>query len=210
VACSRPDPDRVLGHWVADSFKLQGLGLPIGPDIEITPRNLRLVASQTDVPLRRILVHGNDATVVTEVGVDVTFTFDDDDTMTTSIPFLGDVRYRRIRATTDAATPPATKALPQTIPSPSPSPAAVIAPMPASIAPPLVPATPEALRPADEVYQRAAELARTNDMDNALRALSDALAQGYADWSRIDSDSRWDAARADVRFQALRARWKHG
>jgi len=42
AGCGRPDPTLILGKWRAESFVVEGLKLPIAPNIEVTRSELIL------------------------------------------------------------------------------------------------------------------------------------------------------------------------
>ncbi|MBH2019342.1 MAG: hypothetical protein I8H91_07225, partial [Burkholderiales bacterium] len=64
-------------------------------------------------------------------------------------------------------------------------------------------------QPASETqYQKALTALRQGDEDASLRFLSVALANGFADWQRLEQEPFFDTLHDDMRFQVLQSRWK--
>ncbi len=223
----RPDPKMIEGHWVAEKFKFESISLPIGPDLYITQSQLGLGTGTEVVKLTGITAEGKEITLQTDVGLNITFSFESDDRMYFSIPFVGDrIYYKRNKmyaAVPTSAAPrvvePVQVAMPQ-----STMPANVQASQPLTQTP--MPLSSVAASPTDAVsqdndnqvpvsssetqYERALQAMRNGDNDSALRNLSAALAGGFSDWERIDAEPLFTALASDIRFQVLRSRWKKG
>lgn len=224
-----PDPRVIEGHWVAEAFRFESIGLPIGPDLYITQNQLVLGSGKEPVILQSITAEGDSITLLTAVGIDIIFTFESKDRMYFSIPLVGHrIYYNRDPINT---APPASAAYrvvepPQStnVQAPTfPSPAAAMAAMPlpsatpASVAPISTDVVvkqvmdKQALVPALEAqYELALQAMRQGDTDAALRSLSAAFADGFSDWQRIETEPLFTELASDVRFQALRSRWKKG
>jgi hypothetical protein len=137
----RPDPTLIEGHWVAEKFRVQGFGLPIGPDLHIAPGQLELGGDVAPVKLRGISAEGKEVTLQTEIGLDIVFAFETKDRMYFSIPIIGDRIYyqrdRRVAAAPAASTPSAVGPARSAAPSPG---SALPAEATIASAPPRVPA----------------------------------------------------------------------
>ena len=204
VACSPADDGRrILGRWEAESFKLSmGLGLPIGPTLDISPDQIRVLGTDIQVPIQKFRSEGQDTTLFFPVGVDLTFRFESPDRMFTDLPVVGPVYYRRVSL-----------AVPSVTSAPAPQPelpnvqVGVIstASVPRAVAS-QVPAVP--VISAEDEFRQVVRLAQAGDDDEALRALAVALASGWVNWSELDRENALDRLKSDVRFQALMARWR--
>ncbi len=81
--CSvKPDPTIVLGSWRAESFKLDGLNLPIAPSFEVT-RNELILKAPDGTPLQKfflsqIKAEGKTIEIEFRDGLGVSLTFDID------------------------------------------------------------------------------------------------------------------------------------
>lgn len=234
----RPDPKMIEGHWVAESFRVESVSLPIGPDLYITQNQLGLGAGTAPVKLTGISAEGKEVTLKTEVGLNIIFTVENKDRMYFSIPFVDDrIYYNRDAmyaavsgSTTSRVVNPAQVAVPQSAtpanvqasPPPTPTDMGTTA-VPSLSAPPalVVPAptdtvvkqdmdTQAPVPQSETQYEHALQAMRQGDKDAALRNLSAALAAGFSDWQRIDEEPLFVALADDVRFQVLRSRWKKG
>lgn len=230
TACSqRPDPRIIEGHWVAENFRIQSIKLPIGPDLFISKDSIGLGSGMAPVQLTGIGADGSEVTLKTEFGVDVVFAFENKDRMYFTVPFIGDRIYyqRGVDTATTVVSPVTTKqaasqtsatAPVQASPMRSGTPAAINAPMPvAPLRQEAVVSKQEFLdqapnvqeRPAYETqYQDALAALRQGDEDASLRSLSAALANGFADWQRIEQEPLFVRLHDDMRFQVLQSRWK--
>lgn len=191
AACSAGEPKRIIGHWEAENFQLQGLGLPIGPALDIDADALRVSGSAISLPISRMEATGDDVKLLVPGGVNLTFRFDSGDRMHIDVPLLGSVYYQRRGATPAAAAPVA-----PTVQATAPAPAVPTRP----------PAGP--LPPGEASFTRAHSLAQAHDADEALRQLEQALQQGYRNWGQLDASEPLQALRNDPRYEAMMARWR--
>lgn len=209
TACSQPEPRSIEGHWVAENFRLQGLKLPIGPNLYITPDSMGLGGGMPAVPLVGIESQRDEITLKTEIGFDLVFAFESKDRMFFEVPLIGyRIYYQRANAPIVAVVAP---------------PAA-----PALTAPPAVQVVPESLSPsadgsgvlvaaaqqvvqepaAEVQYQAALEALRKGLDDVALRSLASALQAGFVDWERMDQEPLFDRLQGDVRYEVVQKRWR--
>ncbi len=234
TACGqRTDPNTIEGHWVADNFRIQGIKLPIGPDLFISKDSLGFGTSLTSVQLNGIGANGSEVTLKTQYGLDIVFAFENNDRMYFTVPFSGDrIYYQRADETKTAAVSLATA-----ITSQGSIQASAATQVQASTerftstvaVPALAPAAPSrqaAVVPKQESYnqgpdlhqqpafetqyQQALAALRQGDEDASLRSLSAALSNGFTDWRRIEQESLFGRLRNDIRFQVLQSRWKNG
>jgi hypothetical protein len=199
TACTANNTERIVGHWEAESFQLQGLGLPIGPQLDIDAHALRVSGTEVSVPITRMSSKGDAITLVVPAGIDLTFHFERTDRMYIDLPLLGPIFYQR-RAPASAPALAATKTAataPVVAPAPAPAPVMVT---PAATAAPVT--------AAEQSFARAVMLAQNNEADAALRQLDDALQQGFRDWARLDTNPTLHALSTDPRYDALMARWR--
>jgi hypothetical protein len=201
ASCSGKNAERIVGHWQSENFQLQGMGLPIGPQLDIDAHAMRVSGTELIVPITRMEANGDAVTLVVPAGIDLTFHFERTDRMYIDLPLLGPVYYqRRALDSTPTPTPPlaAAQAAVTTavvIPAAVPVRAALaVAPDPASVA--------------EQSFAGAVLSAKSNEPDAALRQLDDALRQGFSDWARLDANRTLQALRTDPRYDALMARWR--
>ncbi|MBH2010185.1 MAG: hypothetical protein I8H71_10840, partial [Xanthomonadaceae bacterium] len=97
TACGqRADPKIIEGHWVAENFRIQGIQLPIGPDLFISKDSIGLGSGLKPVQLSGIGADGSKVTLKTEFGFDVVFVFENKDRMYFTVPFSGNrIYYQR-------------------------------------------------------------------------------------------------------------------
>ena len=224
AACSQSEPRDIEGHWVAENFRLQGLKLPIGPNLHITPHSMNFGAGIPAVPLVGIEAHKDEITLKTEVGVDVVFAFESKDRIFFEVPLVGyRIYYQRDHR---ANAPAVAAAAPQAAPAPASAsvtapvevtrkPAPAPAPQTASLVSPLVigaPVAPVATvakqSPAQVAYQVAVDALRRGQDDTALRSLALAFQAGFVDWERLDQEPLFERLQGDVRFQVMQQRWR--
>ncbi|WP_213959442.1 hypothetical protein [Variovorax sp. dw_954] len=231
----RPDPGMIEGHWVAEKFRMYGIGVPIGPDLTVSRNRIAFGGSMEPLKLNSIAADGDAVTLETEIGFDIVFAFEGKDRMYFSLPITGDrIYYRRSSATeTSVAGATAEKgpiqasvAQPASAPviakpylpiPPGEAVAKAIARAPAPAAslprmgsPPRADAEParQGSQSPELQYGQAVDAMQRGDADRSLRYLSAALANGFDDWQRIDREPRFNQLNDDVRFQVLRSRWK--
>lgn len=204
AACGQPEPRSIEGHWVAENFRLQGIKLPIGPNLHITSNSMSLGGGIPAVPLVGIESQRDEVSLKTEMGVDLVFAFESKDRIFFEVPLLGyRIYYQRAHAPVLAAVaPPAVQAVPQEMPKsapPSPHVSSVLA----------TPALHGVEELPDEVqYQAALVALRKGQDDVALRSLSSALQTGFVDWKRIDQEPLFERLDGDVRYEVIQKRWR--
>lgn len=232
AACDqRTDPKIIEGHWVAENFRIQGIKLPIGPNLFISKDSIGLGSSLESIQLRGIEADGNEVTLKTEFGFDVVFSFEKKDRMYFTVPFIGDrIYYQRADDTITATPSPATTRMvtAQSLFEPPTTAKAEATPkssgLPATVAASAAPSRQDALEPKREHpnkgpnmqqepasethYQQALASLQQGNEDASLRSLSAALANGFSDWQRIEQGPIFDRLQDDMRFQVLRTRWE--
>ena len=206
VACSPADDGRrILGRWEAESFKLSmGLGLPIGPTLDISPDQVRVPGTDIQVPIQKFRSEGQDTTLFFPVGVDLTFRFESPDRMFTDLPVVGPVYYRRV----SSAVPSVAAAHAPQAELPTMQAGVVSTPSVPRSAASKVPETSVPVLSEEDEFRQVVRLAQAGDDEAALRALAVALASGRVNWSELDRERTIDRLKSDVRFQALMARWR--
>jgi hypothetical protein len=96
ASCSKEDSTRIFGHWRADRFKLQGLNLPLGPEIVFKEHELYVPEGDIHIPINSISAKGNEIIVDIPPGLGLSFNFEGDDRMSFDVPFAGKIYYQRI------------------------------------------------------------------------------------------------------------------
>ena len=95
TGCSRVKDTDILGHWQAERLQVRSLALPIGPEIEITPRELISTDTGLRMPIRSVTRSGDEFIVNTVGGLGLTFRFKENDRMSFELPFVGTIQYQR-------------------------------------------------------------------------------------------------------------------
>jgi hypothetical protein len=95
LGCSKPDPTIILGNWRAESFKLEGVKLPIAPSFEVT-RNEMILKSPDGVPFQKLPLaaikadnHEIELEFRNGFGVSLVFVVDSRDRVRFKIPMTG-------------------------------------------------------------------------------------------------------------------------
>ena len=210
------DPKKIEGRWLAENYRFQGLKLPISPDLQISEKQLALGMGLEPLPLKGLEADGKEVTLLTEFGIDLVVSFENDDRIYFTVPVLGErIYYQRAKSVATASAPPSSAAVAAPAvnaaaraQAPAPAAAPSSAPQPATLSA-AAPQPPAASRSeAEQQYLQSLAAVRRGDKDEALRALSTAFAQGFRDWSRIRQEPAFDALRQDVRYQVMESRWK--
>ena len=97
TACDqRTDPQIIQGHWIAENFRIQGIKLPIGPDLFVSKDSIGLGSGLEPLKLTDIEANGSEVTLQTEFGFDIVFAFGNKNRMYFTAPFTGNrIYYRR-------------------------------------------------------------------------------------------------------------------
>ena len=210
AACGQPEPRSIEGHWVAENFRLQGVKLPIGPNLHITPHSMSLGGGIPAVPLVGIESQRDEVSLKTEMGVDLVFGFESKDRIFFELPLLGyRIYYQRAHAPVVAAVaPPAQPAQPavQVVPQEMPKSAAPRTPVSSVLVAPALRGVEES--PDEAQYQAALVALHKGQHDIALRSLSSALQAGFVDWKRIDQEPLFKRLDGDVRYEVIQKRWR--
>lgn len=217
AACGKSLESRVVeGHWVAENFRFYGLKLPIGPDLQIDAKSLRLSTDLEPIPLTAVEVDGNEVTLQTSLGVGLVFNFENENRMYFSIPILGDRIYYQRQLTPSVgqsdvqqtsptkhrpnradAQPQAPRALNHTEPT-SPPLRASLQSSPALAANPTTSTN----------FTRALDLVQQSRIDEAIRALSSALQSTEIQWKAIEAEPAFAQLVQDPRLEVLKQRWQ--
>ncbi len=89
------EPASLKGRWRAESFNLQGLKLPLGPELSITEH--ALAAGGETLGIDRIEQKDREVTAYLKSGLGLTFVFVNPDRMYFALPLIGyRIYYRRI------------------------------------------------------------------------------------------------------------------
>lgn len=113
AGCSESvSPKAVLGHWTAENLRIQAVGIPIGPELDITEQEIAVPGTALRVPLQRVEAKGREVTLTFPMGLSLAFQVESPERMSVDVPFIGLVHYRKdVVARSVAAvqaTPPAT------------------------------------------------------------------------------------------------------
>lgn len=96
-ACSKPDGERILGHWRAERMAFQGLSVPIGPELMISRSLLRSPDGVIEIKISSIKEIDDAVTLNTSLGLGFVFQFEGSDRMFFEVPLVGHkIYYRRI------------------------------------------------------------------------------------------------------------------
>lgn len=217
AACGKGLDSRVVeGHWVAENFRLYGLKLPIGPDLQIDAKSLRLSTDLEPIPLTAVEVDGNEVTLQTSLGVGLVFNFENENRMYFSMPILGDRIYYQRQLTppvaqSDVQQRSSTKhrlnqadAPPQTPRAPNHAEPTSL-PLTASL-PPSSFLTPHPAKFTN--FTRALDLVQQGRTDEAIRALSSALENTETQWKDIEAEPAFALLIQDPRLEVLKLRWQ--
>lgn len=229
-ACSRPDGNRILGHWHSESMMLGSLNLPIAPDILIQPGNLVAVASGARVPIESVSARDSEVILTFAAGLGLSFFFESDDRMFVDVPFFGKVYYERVAETPAVVTAAAIGSGPRlegTEPPPvvgsnalgkwiQPTVSQLFNAADGKAAAGLWTQPQELLQQARAVdpdmasidYRLAVNAMKFSDADAAVRHLADSLAKGFTSIGRIEAEPAFKPLRQDVRYIALMARYR--
>ncbi len=196
-ACGQGDSQRILGHWRAEQFQVQGLSVPMGPEFVVSRNELRSPGGEVSIPLSSISAKGDTVTLNVMLGLGLNFRFESSDRISFEIPLLDGQRlyYRRVVATPSPDSPTGDRpAAPQDA---KPEPATT--------------ASQSVERPGSAGmidYNQAVLHMRQGDADAAVRSLRDAFAQGFRDFQRLEASQDLAPLKTDPRYQALVTRYR--
>ena len=204
AACGQSESRSIEGHWVAENFRIQGIKLPLGPNLHITSKRMSFADEVPPVPLGGIESQGDETTLKTTIGFDFVFAFESKDRMFFEVPLLGNrIYYQRVNAPVLAVVaPPVKQVPPQDLPKSAP-PNAHISNVPTAPVLQVVEAS-----PVETHYQAAVAALRQGQNDVALRSLSSAFQVGFVDWTRIDQEPLFERLQGDVRYEVIQKRWR--
>jgi hypothetical protein len=224
-ACSKPDGSRILGHWRADRMSLQGLSVPIGPELLISRSLLRSPDGAIEIPISMIKEAGDVVTLDIPLGLGLAFQFESRDRMSFEVPLVGHkIYYQRV---VDAASAPVSQtAGPQPVPvaqrptgePPSrestaavvgmnQNPAKASIPSVQTLAQPVLTGQAQVVDPMSYYHQSILHM-RQGDPDAAVRSLRDAFEHGFRDFKRLDASQDLAPLKTDPRYNALVARYQ--
>lgn len=223
-ACSKPDGRRILGHWRADRMSLQGLSVPIGPELLISRSLLRSPDGVVEIPISSIKEVGDTVTLDIPLGLGLAFHFENSDRMSFEVPLVGHkIYYQRV---IDAASVPVSQTTgPQPVPAaqrptgepPSrestaavvgmnQNPAKASIPSVQTLAQPVLTGQAQAVDPMSDYHQSILHM-REGDPDAAVRSLRDAFEHGFRDFKRLDASQDLAPLKSDPRYHALVTRY---
>lgn len=217
AACGKGLDSRVIeGHWVAENFRFYGLKLPIGPDLQIDAKSLRLSTDLEPIPLTAVEVDGNEVTLQTSLGVGLVFNFENENRMYFSMPILGDRIYYQRQLTpavaqSDVQQRSSTKHRLNQADAPPQTPRALNHTEPTSLPltashPPSSGLTPHPTKFTN--FTRALDLVQQGRTDEAIRALSSALENTETQWKDIEAEPAFALLIQDPRLEVLKLRWQ--
>ena len=109
-ACSEQAKPTIVGHWRAENFRVQGLGLPLGPELKISDKELAVIGTDLRVPVQRIEVRGSEVTLSFPLNLSLSFHFESADRIYVDLPLVGPIYYSKVStvvAARPAGPPPA-------------------------------------------------------------------------------------------------------
>lgn len=112
--CSEPARPTIVGHWRAENFQMQGLGLPIGPELDITDKELAVSGTDIRVPVERVAFKDKEVTLSFPLGVSLSFHVESASRMFVDLPMIGPIYYQKVPATVAGTPEPARDAAPAT------------------------------------------------------------------------------------------------
>lgn len=201
AACSRTEPQQLIGHWRAERQKVLSINLPIGPEFEVREHELVPLGAGVAIPISSLSSKDNEVTAELPAGIGLSFYFEGLDRMYVDVPLVGKLYYQRVKAP---------EALAAAAPAMTPTPArASSAPAAAASVPP-TPAEParQTAPQGTADYDIAILMMRQANPDAAVRSLGDAFAHGFRDFGKLEASVELAPLRADVRYQALLARYR--
>lgn len=208
MACSKPDGNRILGHWRAERFVTQGISVPMGPEFEVTPHAVRSPDGDIEIPISAITANGDEVTLEGPLSLGLSFHFEDANRISVDLPFVGKLYYRRIAQTPHvaaAASAPVAKT-PVAAQRQSSVPVASGALASQQPRPPAVAGT--ATFDGMDDYRRAVAAMRQGDTDGAVRSLHASFQHGFRQFDLIDASTELYPLKSDPRYQALMARYR--
>jgi hypothetical protein len=235
AACSEAPAPSLRGRWEAEDLKIQSLALPSGPEFEVQETSVFLPGGNISLPFNSLEQKKGQATLRFPLGLGWTFFFEGPDRIYADVPFLGKVYYKRstsgLLSAGNTAKPQPGPSIPVPVPTAQPVP-----PSQAAVAPsPQAHPGSELLRKAgtliadrqfgeaeatlqqaelsgaprgDLLLEMAALSSARDNQDDAVRQVSAALSAGLP-FSRVQSDSRLEQVRDDVRYRALAGRFSN-
>lgn len=91
IACSKPDGERIFGHWRAERLQLQGLSVPMGPEFVVSQMELRSMAGDVRIPISSVTADGDAVTLGMPLGLGLRFQFDGADRVVFDMPLVGKI-----------------------------------------------------------------------------------------------------------------------
>lgn len=204
AGCAKEDGSRILGKWRAERLEVMSLKLPLGPELDIT-RSAVAMGNGISIPIAGITQDGDEVTLETNALIGLSFQFVEADRMLIELPVVGEIYYRRVSVQPEAASVQDAKGIAEASPAAEAQPLAP--PMPTA-----VDSLPEPRKPAgggDHLHEieKALSLVKQGNHDGALRSMHTAFKHGFRDTALLERTPAFDALRADVRYQALVARY---
>ena len=201
ASCSKAGRPSVLGHWQAERATFFSAHLPVGPDIVISQHAVSVPDTDASIPLNAITLKDNEAVLEMPYGVGVSFYFDGPNRMYLDLPVLGKIYYQRVIDSVSTV-PPALATSP-----PVESTAKRAESLTTRQVPVPVPHVDLSVSsPSD--FDLALHAAKQGDNELALDSLRRAFSLGFRGFGQLDSAPELAGLRADVRYQALVARYR--
>jgi hypothetical protein len=201
IACSKPDSERIFGHWRAERLQLQGLSVPMGPEFVVSQTELRSMAGDIRIPISSVIADGDAVILDMPLGLGLRFQFDGADRVAFDMPLVGKLYYRRVSDAVQVAQPPVIA--PPVVSAPVATPAVAHTPR----IPPLETELPQRDDPMLD-YSRCIALMRQGDADGAVRSLRDAFQHGFRDFALLERTPDLAPLKNDPRYIALVTRYR--
>lgn len=193
AACAKQDGSILLGQWHAERFDVEGLKLPIGPDLAIARDKLSTGNGDLGVTVTAIEQEGDEVVLDVSGGIGLTFHMIDADRMYVQIPFipvLNRIYYRRVG---NAVVAPAPATVVAAVAAPATAPAPIVA----------APTRRPGLAADVESYALALQAARQGQRDAALRYLHQAVREGFDRADVLHQEPAFAALQSDPRYQVI-------
>lgn len=218
--CTKQPAANIIGHWKAEDTQIQSLVISLGPDLEISERELVATGPDLRLAIEKIVAAPSEVTLKTAAGFGWTFFFDGADRMYADIPLVGKIYYRRVAANSRPADAPAaqpsSRGASSSLPIAPQGPQTLVKAARLRMASGNYAEAQEQLAQAEQTYGRTPDILReyaalsslASRPDDAVRLLDESLRAGFRPVQAIEDDPRFAAVRPDVRYRAVLDRYR--
>ncbi len=226
-ACNKPDGSRILGHWRAEKLSVQGLSIPIAPELLISRNQLRSPDGTFEIFISSIKEDDNKVVLGIPMGLGLSFQFVSSDRISFEVPLVGTkIFYQRIGSVTSIDEPQQTgsqSAVQSNLSTVTKSPQTKQASVTQVDSSQNFEKKNDMVRPkASETiitdqrknidpisyYNQSIHYMRLGDSNEAVRSLRDAFEYGFRDFNSIEESKDFVPLKNDPRFIALITRYR--